>query len=74
MNLRKPDSRSVKANFLGYDDKSTAYILQEFSTKKIIKARNVLSKEDEIQSFSAKGNSRPEESILEMMIKKILTV
>jgi hypothetical protein len=55
----------VKAKFLGYDDKSTAYILQEFSTKKIIKARNVLFKEDEIQSFSAKENSRPEESFLE---------
>jgi hypothetical protein len=61
VNLRKLDSRSVKAKFLGYDDKSTAYILQEFSTKKIIKARNVLFKEDEIQSFSAKEKSRPEE-------------
>jgi hypothetical protein len=39
INLRKLDSRSVEAKFLGYDDKSTAYILQEFSTKKIIKAR-----------------------------------
>ena len=65
VNLRKLDSRSVKAKFLGYDDKSTAYILQEFSTKKMIKARNVLFKEDEIQSFSAKENSRPEESFLE---------
>ena len=65
VNLRKLDSRSVKAKFLGYDNKSTAYILQEFSTKKIIKACNVLFKEDEIQSFSAKENSRPEESFLE---------
>ena len=35
------------------------------NTKKIIKARNVLFKEDDIKSFSAKENSRPEESILE---------
>ena len=61
VNLRKLDSRSVKAKFLGYDDKSTAYILQEFSTKKIITARNVLFKEDEILSFSAMENSRPED-------------
>ncbi len=52
--MRKLDPRCAKANFVGYDDRSTAYILQEFSTKKIIKARNVLFKEEEIQSFSTK--------------------
>ncbi len=53
-NLKKLDSRSVKAKFIGYDDKSTAYILQEFDSKKVIKARNVIFKENEIQSFTAK--------------------
>ena len=38
--------------------------MQEFSTKKIIKARNVLFKE-EIQSFSTKEEPNPEESIFE---------
>ncbi len=65
VNVRKLDPRSVKAKFIGYDDKSTAYILQEFSTKKIIKARNVLFKEEEIQSFSTKEEPNPEESIFE---------
>ncbi len=55
INLKKLDSRSVKAKFIGYDDKSTAYILQEFDSKKVIKARNVIFKENEIQSFTAKG-------------------
>ena len=54
INLKKLDSRSVKAKFIGYDDKSTAYILQEFDSKKVIKARNVIFKENEIQSFTAK--------------------
>ena len=40
VNLRKLDSRSVKAKFIGYDSNSTAYILQELATKKIFKARN----------------------------------
>ena len=54
INLRKLDSRSVKAKFIVYDDRSTAYILQEFDSKKVIKARNVIFRESEIQSFSAK--------------------
>ena len=54
INLRKLDSRSVKAKFIGYDDRSTAYILQEFDSKKVIKARNVIFRESEIQSFSEK--------------------
>ena len=48
------DSRSVKAKFIGYDVRSTAYILQEFDSKKVIKARNVIFRESEIQLFSAK--------------------
>ena len=44
----------MKAKFIGYDDKSTAYILQEFESKKVVKARNVIFKESEIQSFSMK--------------------
>ena len=54
VNLRKLDSRSVKAKFIGYDSNSAAYILQEVATKKIIKARNVLFEENEIQPFSPK--------------------
>ena len=54
INLRKLDLRSVKAKFIGYDDRSTAYILQKFDSKKVIKARNVIFRESEIQSFSAK--------------------
>ena len=54
INLTKLDLRSVKAKFIGYDDRSTAYILQEFDSKKVIKARNVIFRESEIQSFSAK--------------------
>ncbi len=54
INLKKLDLRSVKAKFIGYYDKSIAYILQEFASKKIIKARNVIFKENEIQSFTAK--------------------
>ena len=42
INLRKLDSRSVKAKFIGYDDRSTGYILQEFDSKKVIKARNAI--------------------------------
>ena len=33
VNLRKLDSRSVKAKLIGYDNNSTAYILQELATK-----------------------------------------
>ena len=43
----------MKAKFIGYDDRSTGYILQEFDSKKVIKARNVIFRESEIQSFSA---------------------
>ena len=64
INLRKLDSRSVKAKFIGYDDRSTAYILQEFDSKKIIKVRNVIFRESEIQSFSAKEAISPEYSNL----------
>ncbi len=46
INLKKLDSRSVKAKFIGSDHKSTAYILQEFDLKKVIKARNVIFKEN----------------------------
>ncbi|CAB3994020.1 Retrovirus-related Pol poly from transposon TNT 1-94 [Paramuricea clavata] len=60
INMKKLDSRSVKAKFIGYDDKSTAYILQEFDSKKIIKARNVIFKENEIQSFSARETMSPD--------------
>ena len=64
INLKKLDSRSVKAKFIGYDDRSTAYILQEFNSQKIVKARNVIFKENEIQSFSAKETINPENSNL----------
>ena len=60
INLKKLDSRSVKAKFIGYDDKSTAYILQEFDLKKVIKARNVVFKENDIRSFSEKETIRTE--------------
>ena len=65
VNLRKLDSRSVKAKFIGYDSNSTAYILQELATKKIIKARNVLFEENEIQPFSPKEEIYQGEKILE---------
>ena len=65
VNLRKLDSRSVKAKFIGYDSNSTAYILQELVTKKIIKARNVLFEENEIQPFSPKEEIYQGEKILE---------
>ena len=45
VNLQKLDPRSVKTKLIGYDDKITAYILQEFESKKVIKARNVIFKE-----------------------------
>ena len=64
INLKKLDSRSVKAKFIGYDDRSTAYILQEFNSQKIVKARNVIFKENEIQSFSTKETINPENSNL----------
>ena len=64
INMKKLDSRSVKAKFIGYDDKSTAYILQEFDSKKVIKARNVIFKENEIQSFSARETMSPDNSNL----------
>ena len=64
-NLRKLDSRSVKAKFIGYDSNSTAYVFQELVTKKIIKARNVLFKEDEIQPLSSKEEIYQGERILE---------
>ena len=64
INLKKLDLRSVKAKFIGYDDRSTAYILQEFNSQKIVKARNVIFKENEIQSFSAKETINPENSNL----------
>ena len=54
MQAKLPKPRSVKAKFIGYVDKSTAYILQEFESKKVVKARNVPFKESEIQSFSMK--------------------
>ncbi|CAB3992895.1 Hypothetical predicted protein [Paramuricea clavata] len=60
INMKKLDSRSVKAKFIGYNDKSTAYILQEFDSKKVIKARNVIFKENEIQSFSARETMSPD--------------
>ena len=52
INLRKLDSRSVKAKFIGYDDRSTAYILQEFDSKKVIKARNCYLQTDLTSSRS----------------------
>ena len=54
VNLKKLDPRSVKAKFMGYDDKSRTYILQKFDSKKVIRARNVIFKESEMQSLSAK--------------------
>ena len=54
VNLKKLYLRSVKAEFIGYDDKSAAYILQEFESKKVIRARNVIFKASEIQSLLAK--------------------
>ena len=57
INLKKLDSRFVKAKFIGYNDKSTAYILQEFKSMKVIKAH----KESEIQPFSAKDIINPEQ-------------
>ena len=65
VNLRKLDSRSVKAKFIGYDCNSTAYILQELTTKKIIKARNVIFEENEIQPLSSKEEFYQGEKILE---------
>ena len=53
VNLRTLDARSVKAKFVGYDSKGAAYILQDLTTNKIIKARNVLFKDDEIQPLSS---------------------
>ena len=44
----------MKAKFIGYDDKSTAYILHEFDSEKVIRAHNVIFKESEVQSLSAK--------------------
>ena len=44
----------MKAKFIGYGDKSTVYILREFDSKKVIRARNFIFKESEIQSLSAK--------------------
>ena len=66
VNLRNLDSRSVKAKFIGYDSNSTAYILQELATKKIIKARNVLFEENEMQPFSPKEEICQGEKILEI--------
>ena len=60
--FKKLDPRSVKAKFIGYNDRSTAYVLQEFDTRKIIRARNVLFKEEEIRSVSEMNN--PTETIL----------
>ena len=65
VNLRKLDSRSVTAKFIGYDSNSTAYVFQELVTKKIDNARNVLFKEDEIQPLSSKEEIYQEERILE---------
>ena len=64
VNLKKLDSRSVKAKFIGYDDKSTGYILQEFESKNVIRAHNVIFKESEIQSLSAKETINTETQTL----------
>ena len=64
VNLRKLDSRSVKAKFIGYGN-STAYVFQQLVTKKIIRARNVLFKENEIQLLSSKEEIYQGERILE---------
>ena len=64
VNLRKLDARSVKAKFVGYDSRSTAYILQDLTTNKIIKAGNVLFKEDEIQPLSSKEELHQGDTIL----------
>ena len=44
----------MEAKFIGYDHKSTSYILLECDCKKVIKARNVIFKESEIQFLSTK--------------------
>ena len=67
MNIRKLDPRSVKAKFIGYDSNSTAYVLQELTTKKIIKARIVTFKEDEIQPLSYIEESCQGDTILESL-------
>ena len=64
INLKKLDSRSTKAKFIGFDDKSMAYIRQEFCSMKIIKARNVIFEENYILAFSTKETINPKESIL----------
>ena len=52
----------MTAKFMGYDDRSAAYILQEFDSEKIIKARNITFRESEVQSFAAKETISPEHS------------
>ena len=48
---------------MGYDDiEAQHYILQEFDSEKIIKARNVTFRESEVQSFAAKETISPEHS------------
>jgi hypothetical protein len=72
VNIRKLDSRSVKAKFIGYDSNNTAYILQELDTKKIIRARNVLFKEGEIHPLPSKEEFHQEDTILKSPISTIV--
>ena len=46
--LKKLDQRSTKAKFIGYEDCSKAYIVQELETKRVIRARNVVFDETQI--------------------------
>ena len=54
----------MKVEFIGYNNRHTAYILQEFNSQKVIKACNVIFKQNEIQSFSAKETINPKNPIL----------
>ena len=51
-NLRqKLDQKASKCKFLGYDEHSPGYVVQDMSTGKVFVARNVIFNEKEVPSF-----------------------
>ena len=49
----------MKAQLIGCDEKITAYMLQEFDSKKVIKVRNGIFRKNEIQQNNISSEINP---------------
>ncbi len=57
---QKLDARSFRAKFIGYDDKSTAWLFVSLANGKIIRSRSAKSNETEIPMLKTNETNAPE--------------